>query len=487
MEYVYYYNCRQPPPSVPPLPDIEYRSSERELDVLRHVYRWDNAPYDFVFTNGFIPRRQGGVTDATYFNVDLYVHHGGRPLDIRRETNYSFVSTTLNSGWVPSLRSGDPPREVYRYEIYAPGGVLISETLGKRYQYPSQDEVCYTAGIAPQYIRSAQLFRLSIRDGRFTRRERVNQVLIMNRNFNPQTHPPRSLKVHRPVVDYIDANKKRQKLQVQYYPPSNDPSTLQKREANSMSILDYYTYGVADEDTYIDSAFRSRTTNQAYIFMGKEYVLVDYASNTRVNGPLYIRDGFKSLGGTTFGENGIDCAFGVGNFAYIFSGKVCAKINYAPGATNSFVDGPKTIAQMFPFLRNTGFENGIEAAFESTVTGEAYIFRDKYYALINYDTKRLIATHLIKDGFHSLANTIFASGIGAAFASHRSNEAYLFKGQYYALLQFTPGATNDKIIGGVKEIRSNWNSLKDILPRKNRGLDIYDAPNSLPERDHDEF
>ncbi|TVU18603.1 hypothetical protein EJB05_34710, partial [Eragrostis curvula] len=40
------------------LPAIEYRSSDGEKDIMRHVFRWDKAPYEFVFQNGLEARRQ---------------------------------------------------------------------------------------------------------------------------------------------------------------------------------------------------------------------------------------------------------------------------------------------------------------------------------------------------------------------------------------------------------------------------------------------
>jgi len=231
---------------------------------------------------------------------------------------------------------------------------------------------------------------------------------------------------------------------------------------------------MAAKEGWIDAAFRSSRRDEAYLFMKNEYVLLNYAPGTTddrvVNGPLPISSGFPSLAGTAFGDVGIDCAFGVPgtNYAFIFSGDLCAKIDYAPGTTDDrILQGPMTIAQMFPFFKDTVFDKGLDAAFESTRENEAYVFRGKYYSLINYAEGRLIATRPITDGFPCLANTIFESGIGAAFASHVNNEAYLFKEQYYARLYFTPGATNDKIFDAVKEILANWPSLRGILPHKN--------------------
>lgn len=234
---------------------------------------------------------------------------------------------------------------------------------------------------------------------------------------------------------------------------------------------------MAAKEGRIDAAFRSSRVNEAYMFMKNKYIQENYAPGTTndhvVNGPLPISTGFPSLAGTKFGDVGIDCAFGVPgtNYAFIFSGDLCAKIKYAPGTTNDhIVQGPMTIAQMFPFFKNTVFDKGLDAAFESTRENEAYIFRGKYYSRINYDEGRLITTRPITDGFPCLENTIFESGIGAAFASHLNNEAYLFKEKYYARLYFTPGATNDKLMGGVREIYDYWPSLRGILVQGNRQL-----------------
>ncbi|XP_073106751.1 uncharacterized protein [Elaeis guineensis] len=490
VETVYYFNCRL---ATPPLPDIEYRSSSREEDIVRHVFRWDLTPYQEVFQNGFQARRQEDTPDEVYYNLDHYIHHGGRPLDSRRPATHAFVSTTLSSTWHPSLQPGDPPREVYRYEIYAPGGIWVAETLGDRYGFRSQEEVTFVAGIAPQYIRSAQLFRLT-RDGRFTRAARVDNRIRVNGYFNPQSHPSRLLNIRRPIFDYQGENGTRANLIISIYRPQ---APREKREVSidSDGPTDWYAGDVADFESYINAAFRSSHKNEAYLFMKNEYVLVNYAPGTTddrvVNGPLLICDGYPSLTDTAFGEHGIDCAFGshYGDEAFIFSANLCAHINYAPGTTDDkIIKGPMTIAAMFPFFKRTVFESGVDAAFESTTSYEAYLFKGNQYALINYGSdSHLIAIRLITQGFPSLKNTIFESGIDAAFASHRYNEAYLFKGDSYALINFAPATTDDYIIGGVKKILPNWPSLRSILPRKNRGLDVHHHTKPDPDRDHDEL
>ncbi|GKV05462.1 hypothetical protein SLEP1_g17471 [Rubroshorea leprosula] len=86
-EHVYYFNCRVPQE---PLADIEYRNSSRDLDICCHVFRWDVTPYEQVFENGFSARRQEGTSDDIFFNLDHYVHHGGRPLNSTRATTHAF-------------------------------------------------------------------------------------------------------------------------------------------------------------------------------------------------------------------------------------------------------------------------------------------------------------------------------------------------------------------------------------------------------------
>jgi hypothetical protein len=224
---------------------------------------------------------------------------------------------------------------------------------------------------------------------------------------------------------------------------------------------------------YINAAFRSSRNNEAYFFINDKYVLLDYAPGTSndkiLYGPVLLRDGFKSLAHTIFGNYGIDCAFDTdNNEAFIFYENFCARINYAPHSDkDEIILGPKKIADMFPFFKGTEFENGIDAAYRSTKGNEVYLFKGDKYARIDYETNHLIGIKSIVDGFTCFRGTIFENGIEAAFASHKTNEVYFFKGEYYARVSVTPGASNDKIINGVKRTLDYWPSLRDIISEKN--------------------
>ncbi|KAJ0856070.1 putative Hemopexin-like domain superfamily [Helianthus annuus] len=475
-----------------PVHDILYRSFDREYDITHHVFRWDTTPYQQVFANGFHARRQENVGDEVYCNLEQYVNGGGRPLDSTRPATYCFVSTTIDSGWYPSVRPEQGVVVVTRYEIYAPGGIWVAETLGDRYRFPAQDEVAFVNGIAPQYIRSAQLFRLQA-SGRHTRRERVNNILYINGGFNPQLFyaDERMPQIQRPIKLYQNPDTKQmENLITQIW---NPPHMIRKRETS----IRYVNYkALVDDGIVIDAAFRSSRKDEVYVFMKNEYALINYApgsTNDRVvNGPHLICDSFPSLGGTAFAEHGIDCAFTTHyrNECFIFSGNLCAKIDYAPGTKNDkILKGPMSIFKMFSFLKGTVFETGVDAAFESSTKDEAYLFKGNKYALINYSDNKPRLFHIkdIGEGYPSLKGTIFDKGIDAAFASHRSNEAYIFKGDTYALINFAPASSNDYIVNGPKKIFPNWPSLKSILPRPNDGLDVHDHAIEVPGRVHDEL
>jgi len=221
----------------------------------------------------------------------------------------------------------------------------------------------------------------------------------------------------------------------------------------------------------INAAFRSSREYEVYFFAKNKYVRVYYTPGKTDDKILtnlrLISSGFPSLAGTPFAEPGIDASFDTeASEAYVFSGKHCAYIDYAPGTTNDkILSGPTTIAEMFPVLKNTVFENGIDSAFRSTRGKEVYLFKGNKYVRIAYDSKQLVGNiRNIPDGFPVLKGTVFENGIDACFASHEESEAYLFKGEKYVRIKFTPGATDDTLIGEVRPTLDGWPCLRGVLP-----------------------
>ncbi|AES81981.1 putative Hemopexin-like domain-containing protein [Medicago truncatula] len=226
---------------------------------------------------------------------------------------------------------------------------------------------------------------------------------------------------------------------------------------------------------YIRAAFRSSRHNEAYIFINDDkYVLLDYAPGTTndkiLHGPSLVSDGFKSLAPTIFQSYAIDCAFDTdNNQAFIFHENFCALIDYAPYSCNDkLISGPKKIADVFPFFKGTVFESGIDAAYRSTKGKEAYLFKGDQYARIDYGINRLVSSIKSIKGFSSFCGTIFENGsFDAAFSSHKTNEVYIFKGDHYIRVGVNPGVPKDNLIGGVARIIDNWKSLGSMIPLKN--------------------
>ncbi|XP_021732962.1 albumin-2-like [Chenopodium quinoa] len=218
------------------------------------------------------------------------------------------------------------------------------------------------------------------------------------------------------------------------------------------------------------------------VFIQNEYVVISYDSESPskdqlVCGPLMICDGFPELYSTKFSDRGIDFAFGCHDVdeAFLFSCYECTKIKYSPITfTGEVIIENRRYKEMFPCLKKINFGDPLyTAAFESTVANEAYILYNSRYVLFNYSEKKLTATGLITELFPCLCKTFFTSDIEAAFASHKRNQVYLFKGNSYVLIQYNPANADDsKIIFGPEEVvPTKWPSLSDFVPYKNIGFD----------------
>ncbi|KAG5529047.1 hypothetical protein RHGRI_029646 [Rhododendron griersonianum] len=225
-------------------------------------------------------------------------------------------------------------------------------------------------------------------------------------------------------------------------------------------------------DSYINAAFRSSKKGQAYLFMGTEYVVFDYSQGPShaevVEGPLPICKGFPFLRFTFFVEYELDAAFGSGeNEAIFFLGDECAKINYSSNPSYDI----KQITEMFLFLQCTLFESDIDAALESWESNEAFLFKDDQCVCINYssDNCGLVSTiRPIAEFFPILKDTFFDSGIQAAFMTN-CYEVVLFKKDRWAWIKF--GSPTRRFDTPFLHIGQMCPSLRNILPRKNSGLD----------------
>lgn len=163
---------------------------------------------------------------------------------------------------------------------------------------------------------------------------RDSNELVINEHINPQAHPFRELNVRTPIDSVLEDGSIRNLFLT--YPPNTE-----RKKRSTDDAAEWYAFDVAEVESYIDAGLRSSYQDEAYIFMKNEYVLMNYAPGTvddkMLSRPCLICDGFPSLRGTAFGEYGVDCAFlswtGT-NQAFIFSGNLCALIDYAPHNTD---------------------------------------------------------------------------------------------------------------------------------------------------------
>jgi hypothetical protein len=150
--------------------------------------------------------------------------------------------------------------------------------------------------------------------------------------------------------------------------------------------------------------------------------------------PRSIEKVFPMLSGTLF-KRGIDCAFnGKQNQVFIFSGNKCAIIQYVPGSDHStkgdVIKGPFPINQKFTQLQGTRFEYDIDAAIRYTEK-YVYLFKKEKCIQLNYLTGEHYGERRIHECFPFLVGTVFETGIDAAFASNDTGNAYIFKGKHY--------------------------------------------------------
>lgn len=151
-------------------------------------------------------------------------------------------------------------------------------------------------------------------------------------------------------------------------------------------------------ESYIDAAFRSSCTNEVFMFTGFHYFVVKYdaqsyshkeANENHVitKSPLLLIDAFYELYGCTgFRERGVDAAFGCygTNKAFLFSRTWGAKIEYDSDNEGQVLE-LQSMEGWFMSPDDTKFSRGhLDAACESTVPNEAYLFKGSDYALVNY-------------------------------------------------------------------------------------------------------
>lgn len=447
---------------------LRFRNAVDDQDITEAVYRWDTRSFREIFRTGFSPWPQrSDQSDVEYYDYSSFVMDGGRPADTSRASPSVFVSATRSVNWRPRLSTDCT---IYRYQIYAPGGIDAVLTMGQ-YTYANQQEISFAGGIRPQYIRMARIYRVTM-DGQFPVYSAEGNRLYRNGLFDP--NPSASGWTSQEFLNGL--RNPTCPRQGEYL--INIIGAPRRAERDVGNDEEHFQDPICRVPHYIQCAFNFSDREEAYLFIEDQYLRIEYAPGSTddriIEGPQTIGEGFSCLKDTIF-ATGIDAAFTASrkNEAYIFRSNIYALINFEPDDCK-IIQGPKLITDSFYSLKDTIFENGIEAAFTSSRQNEAYIFRGDKYALIDFapgttEDKIIQGPKKITESFDSLKDTIFKNGLDAAFSSSRENEAYIFKGNTYALINFAPGSTEDYIIQGPKNITESFHSLEGVIPMYNCG------------------
>ncbi|KAM7489043.1 hypothetical protein LguiB_026527 [Lonicera macranthoides] len=454
-------------------PSIQYRDPIDDQDIIEAVYRWDDRSYTEIFRTGFLPRDRGSTYLQDYYNLERHVNGGGAPGDTSPIDGSVFVSTTRLTNWRPRVTTD---MILYRYEIFAPGGIDAVLTLREHNNYPNQQEIAFVGGIDPHYIRTSRPYVVLAPgpQSQFPTYSPQGNRIYRNGHFNP--NPNSSGQTTQEFMNRLRnvSCPRHDEVLVNLVFRINNFTNVRKKDIEDITspIEETYVDPGCNVGHYINCAFNFNNQVEAFIFTTNQCLQINYAPGTTedfiVKGPMSIGDFFPSLRNTIF-ATGIDAAFtsSAENEVYIFRSNMYILLNFVSG---DIIGGPKKITDGFYSLKNTIFEHGIDAAFASSRDDEAYIFKGDQYALINFapgttDDYLLNPPKKITLGFPSLKGTVFEDGLDAAFSAKATNEAYIFKGNSYALINYAPGTTDDYIINSVTPISDGFQSLKGIIPR----------------------
>ncbi|KAM7486063.1 hypothetical protein LguiA_002072 [Lonicera macranthoides] len=321
-------------------PSIQYRDPIEDQDIVEAMYRGDDHSYTEIFKKGFRPRDPSSTTLPYYYNLERHVNGGGAPGETSHVDGSVFFSTTRLTNWRPRVKIN---MILYRYEIFAPGGIDTVLTLCEHNDYPNQQKIAFVGGINRQYIQSfgqtTQAFMNRLRNVRCPTSEEYMINLVFTTNNATNVRKSDIENITSPIEE-----------------PYVDPS--------------------CNVGHSVDCAFNFNNQVEAFIFT-VDQCLINYAPSTTkdfiIKGPMSISDFFPSLRNTIF-ATGTDATFT--SFTkyevYVFRSNIYMLLNFVTGNT---IGRPKKITDGFYSLKNTIFEHDIDPAFASSRCKEAYIFK----------------------------------------------------------------------------------------------------------------
>lgn len=461
-----------------PTQATDFRSVHLSASAERLI-RWDIRTPHEVFRTGFVPKvcpnSNGELTDGQC-NIATYV---------RSNANSIFVSTTRTHNLYtedgePAVWTADARLNrhfeggvSFKYEIYAHGGIEVNPTLGThRFEY--QNEVAFAGGIRREFIRSAIEYH-----GNEIARVHINPYFDWNASGRghssrlPDLPEPTYRGVPVEVVQWEDGEDGEQESENKRERRSaEDDEDMLMREPGSL---------VADETVGKTPNPRSpralllnpASNDEVYVFAETKYVLMKFAPpGSIINGPKMVVTEWPSLRKAGFAGRVSAILPNPGNSyeAYFFCEDKYALISIKPGTNDDFIiNGPKSIRDNWPSLRDAGFEGGIDAAIPNPSNSyEAYFFRGDQYVLIRIVPGTTNDTIIngpkpIHGNWPSLEATDFGGGVDAAIIDpSNKQQAYFFSRDRYALVDIKPGTTDDTLVS-TSNAASKWSALRDAL------------------------
>ncbi|KAG9126157.1 hypothetical protein FRC07_004676 [Ceratobasidium sp. 392] len=428
------------------------------------LLRWDRRHPNTIFQEGFQPRATpGDEASLVRANADLgeYVDHNVPSIFVATTRYRPHHDTGRPTRWVPRDLANQ-----FEYEVFAPGGIDVNLSLGRRNQYWNQHEVSFAGGIRREFIRTARQYNGT-----------GHVVAIWHNEF---FDPTASGAVHEAELWMLPDPVCRSSLDRHYWmgPPEDRPQRRVLMRAPTKEPL--HGNGELQEDELMrdgcSTPHPSRAAflnpynpKEAYFFADTLYTLVVASPMTSedkiVNGPKHIATEWPSLKAAGFGRIDAVLPTGVGYEAYFFSGDKYALINTAPGTNNDWViNGPKKITTEWPALKQAECKTVDAVLPVPGADKQAYFFCGSRYSIIKYVSGTTDDVLVQKPKYTSI-DWPSLGGIGFHTIDSvlpnpaNSSEAYFFYGDKYVLVTVTPGRPSKRIRGPIS-VYKEWASLR---------------------------
>ncbi|KAG8723688.1 hypothetical protein FRC09_002222 [Ceratobasidium sp. 395] len=427
------------------------------------LLRWDRRHPDIVFQEGFRPLvAPGDEASLVGASADLgeYVDHNVPSIFVGTTRYRPHADTGRPTRWVPRNIAN-----MFEYEVFAPGGIDVNLSLGRRNQYWNQHEIAFPGGIRREFIRTARQYDGSGRIVRLWHNEFFDVTASGTLDGEVWTLPD---PVCRSSIDrhyWMGPSEDRPQRRVLMRAPTDEPlhGTGEAKEDDLMRD------GCSTPHPSRAAFLNPYNPQEAYFFADTRYALVSAhpmtAEDKIINGPKLIATEWPSLKAAGFGRIDAVLPTGDGYEAYFFSRDKYALINTSPGTTKDYIiNGPKKIATEWPALEKAGCKTVDAVLPVPGVEKQAYFFCGSRYSIIKY-TPGTTDDVVIQEPRYTAIDWPSLAGIGFHVihsvlpSSTNPNQAYFFYGDRYVLVTVRHD-TKSKRIRGPRPVYKEWASLR---------------------------